>query len=118
MGLKNISTLIVNPNKSALLILPTALSDNFQKLLQAATNCPNIVIAPSINRKNPGNQPVPKKNNFLGGYPQHPAGYHPRRHHNPLPLTINSEGLENHLQENRWPHDPNQGPDHKQRHHR
>jgi hypothetical protein len=51
MGLKNISTLIVNPNKSALLILPTALSDNFQKSLQAATNCPNIVIAPHQQKK-------------------------------------------------------------------
>ncbi|KAH0815152.1 hypothetical protein GEV33_007639 [Tenebrio molitor] len=55
-----------------------------------------------------------KETNFLGGNPQHLAGYHPRRHHNPLPLTINSEGLENHLQENRAPHDSNQGPDHKQ----
>ncbi|KAJ3616799.1 hypothetical protein MTP99_011316 [Tenebrio molitor] len=63
MGLKNIFTLIVNHNKSALLILPTALSDSFQKSLQTATNCPNITIAP-INRKSPGHQPAPKKPTF------------------------------------------------------
>jgi hypothetical protein len=55
MGIKIMDTIIVNPNKTALLILPTALSDNFQKSLQ------------SHNRKNPGHQAAPKKPTFSVG---------------------------------------------------
>jgi hypothetical protein len=63
MGIRNITTLIVNNNKTALLIVPTALSDNFQKSLQTAINCTHITISP-INRKNPTHQPNPKKPTF------------------------------------------------------
>ncbi|KAJ3621947.1 hypothetical protein MTP99_002489 [Tenebrio molitor] len=60
MGIRNVTTLIVNANKTALLIVPTALSHNFQKSLQTAINSPHITISP-INRKNPTHQPNPKK---------------------------------------------------------
>ncbi|KAJ3631875.1 hypothetical protein MTP99_012980 [Tenebrio molitor] len=63
MGIRNITTLIVNANKTALLIVPTALSDNFQKSLQTTINSPHITISP-INRKNPTHQPNPKKPTF------------------------------------------------------
>ncbi|CAH1384286.1 unnamed protein product [Tenebrio molitor] len=63
MRIRNITTLIVNNNKTALLIVPTALSDNFQKSLQTAINCTHTTISP-INRKNPTHQPNPKKPTF------------------------------------------------------